>query len=298
MYKCVMTFISLCQYQEKPGGQSKYPSIFFSLKRSRQPSVHWKFAFRDWGDDVNLVYVACTRASRLLSIPPGVVSVMASFDKLHQWKQQQQHDQQASPSVQPFQMDGCQTPLVPASAQELYRQLVEPLREEWDMLQQHHDDQLLCDMLLWSDEPIAPSGGGVTGSNIDLTDEAFAKEMDSPPDNIAEENKKPAAALVFSTAQGTHGDQNESTVIISDNSPLIASSVTVVAVTPDTSSKQPPQPQQPPQQSRPVYEDDEIQEAAVAAAGADTQSNSNNAVQNYDQQPIVTPEKMKASSQK
>ena len=176
-------FISLCQCQEKPGGQSKYPSIFFSLKRSRQPSVRWKFAFRDWGDDVNLVYVACRRASRLLSIPPGVVSVMASFDMLHQWKQQQQqqHDQQASPSVQPFQMVGCQAPLVPASAQELYWQLVEPLRVEWDLLQQHHDDQLLCDMLHGSDKPIAPSGGSVTGSKTLISPMRLSRRKGTRP---------------------------------------------------------------------------------------------------------------------
>jgi superfamily I DNA/RNA helicase len=186
-------FIGLCQYQEKAGVQPAQNN-FFSLKRPRQPSVPWKFAFRDWGDDVNLVYVACTRASRLLSIPPGVASVLASFDKLHQWRQHKQQQNQHVPSVQPFQMDGCKEPLVPTGALELYTELAHPLRKEWGLLQHPHDDQLLSDIILehsnrkvLTKAPTA-SSSSIIGSN-DFGDESLADDMNSSDNTIAADNQ-------------------------------------------------------------------------------------------------------------
>jgi UvrD-like helicase C-terminal domain len=54
--------------------------------KNRRLADAWQFGFESWGDDVNLAYVACTRAKRMLSIPPCVHSVLLAFDNLHSWK--------------------------------------------------------------------------------------------------------------------------------------------------------------------------------------------------------------------
>eukprot|EP00797_Seminavis_robusta_P023965 Sro39_g024110.1 Inherit from opiNOG: F-box protein, helicase, 18 (110) ;mRNA; r:62637-62966 len=45
----------------------------------------WKFGFASWGDDVNLAYVACTRAKQTLSLPPCVLNSIRDFDTIFAW---------------------------------------------------------------------------------------------------------------------------------------------------------------------------------------------------------------------
>ena len=43
----------------------------------------WQFRIKPWGDEVNLLYVACTRAKKLLSISSSIKSFLQDCDTLH-----------------------------------------------------------------------------------------------------------------------------------------------------------------------------------------------------------------------
>lgn len=55
-------------------------------KRQKVSSKPWKFGFDSWGDDLNLAYVACTRAKRTLSISSFLMKVIRDFDHILAWK--------------------------------------------------------------------------------------------------------------------------------------------------------------------------------------------------------------------
>ena len=43
----------------------------------------WQFQLKSWGDELNLLYVACTRAKKTLSIPYPLYNILDTFDTLH-----------------------------------------------------------------------------------------------------------------------------------------------------------------------------------------------------------------------
>lgn len=43
----------------------------------------WQFHIKGWGDDINLLYVACTRAKKLLSIPQSLKTFLQECDMMH-----------------------------------------------------------------------------------------------------------------------------------------------------------------------------------------------------------------------
>lgn len=47
----------------------------------------WQFGFQGWGDNVNFVYVACTRAKKALSIPKNMAHFLDDCDMLHSFMQ-------------------------------------------------------------------------------------------------------------------------------------------------------------------------------------------------------------------
>jgi len=56
---------------------------FVDVSKMKIGKGHGEFDFRQWGDDVNLLYVACTRAKRILSIPSSLCKVFKIFDSIH-----------------------------------------------------------------------------------------------------------------------------------------------------------------------------------------------------------------------
>jgi len=136
--------------------------------------LQWQFDFESYGDEVNLAYVACTRAKRVLSIPTTMAKLLRLFDSVHAWHgmQQQQrrhhhqqqrrhhHQQQQvlAKQSQPsrtqtvgFHIPGRDKPLTEMEAIAFYNQLVLPLRKEFGL----NDDVMLCDFLL--DSATCPS---------------------------------------------------------------------------------------------------------------------------------------------
>ena len=82
-------FIDLSCFQKKPTEKLE-PAVDHRVVSTSSPpqkrlrssnnNDQWSFAFPDWGDDVNLLYVACTRAKIHLCIPPKVWQVIKHFD--------------------------------------------------------------------------------------------------------------------------------------------------------------------------------------------------------------------------
>jgi superfamily I DNA/RNA helicase len=117
-----------------------------TYKRCNSPPEEelWQFGFKNWGDEVNCLYVACTRAKRQLSIPSSsILRVWENFDSLHQWYLRREVNI-APLSLDDLEFDGAGGVLDEDSASALYRDLVKPLRIEYS-LKPH---QLLVDTLI------------------------------------------------------------------------------------------------------------------------------------------------------
>jgi hypothetical protein len=54
----------------------------YGKRQKGRPS--WQFAFKSYGDDVNLLYVACTRAKKILSVPKCVLEFLEQCDLMQQ----------------------------------------------------------------------------------------------------------------------------------------------------------------------------------------------------------------------
>ncbi|CAB9498481.1 expressed unknown protein [Seminavis robusta] len=76
-------FVKLADYvihnDEKP------TPTFQPASKKMKTTQKWKFGFASWGDDVNLAYVACTRAKQTLSLPPCVLNSIRDFDTIFAW---------------------------------------------------------------------------------------------------------------------------------------------------------------------------------------------------------------------
>jgi superfamily I DNA/RNA helicase len=105
-----------------------------------------QFGFVNWGDDVNILYVACTRAKRQLSIPSSsILRVLKNFDSLHQWYLRRQVN--TAVSLDDLELEGVGRIGDEESVLALYKDLVTPLRTEYS-LKPH---QLLVDTLIDQD---------------------------------------------------------------------------------------------------------------------------------------------------
>jgi hypothetical protein len=95
------------------------------------------------GDDVNLLYVACTRAKRQLSIPSSsILNVWKDFDSLHQWYLGRNIN--GAISLDDFELEGVEGALGEESVLAIYESLARPLRTEYS-LEPH---QLLVETLI------------------------------------------------------------------------------------------------------------------------------------------------------
>jgi superfamily I DNA/RNA helicase len=57
----------------------------------------WQIECKEYGDDVNILYVACTRAKKLLAIPSSLVRLYEECDLLHGWIQAKKLPRQPQP---------------------------------------------------------------------------------------------------------------------------------------------------------------------------------------------------------
>eukprot|EP00592_Proboscia_alata_P001278 CAMPEP_0194373956 /NCGR_PEP_ID=MMETSP0174-20130528/22325_1 /TAXON_ID=216777 /ORGANISM="Proboscia alata, Strain PI-D3" /LENGTH=925 /DNA_ID=CAMNT_0039153245 /DNA_START=461 /DNA_END=3238 /DNA_ORIENTATION=+ len=91
----------------------------------------WQFNIKKWGDDINLLYVACTRAKKLLSIPSRIISLLDDFDILHDMLRAKKLYKETDQSkVSNMSLFGRTDQLTVGDALNVYKDLVHPLREE------------------------------------------------------------------------------------------------------------------------------------------------------------------------
>lgn len=98
---------------------------------SNTKRASWQFHVKGWGDDVNLLYVACTRAKKLLCIPPSLKTFLQDCDILHEMirfkKLFRERDMAKNSDIVVF---GRKQPLSVEEALDMYQDVVLPLRME------------------------------------------------------------------------------------------------------------------------------------------------------------------------
>jgi hypothetical protein len=125
--------------------------IVQQMRMKNRPS--WQIDCLNYGDDINLLYVVCTRAKRLLSIPKSFTHLLQDLDVLHLWIQARKRkgELQAGLTMEPKYAGlivlGLKKPLPPDDAANLYQDLVQPLRAENSL----KESELIVDTMLPDD---------------------------------------------------------------------------------------------------------------------------------------------------
>jgi hypothetical protein len=102
----------------------------------------WQFAAKNYGDDLNILYVACTRAKRLLSIPQSLKMLLQQCDMLHDILQAKHERPQKKLKSAGINLFGQQ--LTDEQAADLYKWLVLKLRTEAGVT---HNQKLMDELL-------------------------------------------------------------------------------------------------------------------------------------------------------
>ena len=97
--------------------------------RMKHEGKHWQFSFKEYDDNINLMYVACTRAKKKLSIPPGIFTLFQDFDVIHDWITQNEGNTLAAVFKSNVRLHGG-TNLDKLEAPSFHKDLVLPLRME------------------------------------------------------------------------------------------------------------------------------------------------------------------------
>ena len=114
---------------------------FQSALKKQKVSKPWKFGFAAWGDDLNLAYVACTRARYTLSVSPFLLKCIQDFDHIREWKAAGDTSAEI-PFIQGLARR--QSDMTPQALEDIHSSLVLKYREEVGV----QDDGLLIDYLL------------------------------------------------------------------------------------------------------------------------------------------------------
>ena len=117
-------FIDLANYQCDHRDQNRR----FQPAIKRQKGSPWKFGFAAWGDDLNLAYVAVTRAQHMLSISPFLLKCIRDFDNILQWKAAGKSAAAELPFIQGLAHRESQ--MTPQSLDDIHSSLVEKFRKE------------------------------------------------------------------------------------------------------------------------------------------------------------------------
>ena len=137
-------FIDLANYQCDHREQNRG---FQSAKRQKCSSRPWKFGFASWGDDLNLAYVAVTRAQYKLSVSPFLMKCIRDFDEIPQWKAAQKATTTELPFIEGLARREQQ--VTPEALEDIHRSLVQKFRTEVGV----EDGCLLVEYLLRHSDP-------------------------------------------------------------------------------------------------------------------------------------------------
>jgi len=170
-------FLDICNVK-------KEGPLIMKRDRNSNPSrrASWHFNFSNYGDDVNKLYVACTRSKKLLSIPPSITLFLEYCDIIHMMvhkkKMYTEVEKGKSSGVIVF---GGKEPLSVQETLNLYHDLVVPLRKQNNL----EHTQLLKRVLLKS----------LDSSKCDEEDDESVAIKDEPVEEIScsQASQAPAA---------------------------------------------------------------------------------------------------------
>jgi superfamily I DNA/RNA helicase len=148
-----------CPKNNKPDKNGWY------AKRSKPNDSRnsWQFSFKGYGDDVNLLYVACTRAKKTLCVPKTVLRLLQECDLLHQLLDARVGSLKKSEDDEGKTfLFGSQKSLTHEDLQSLNADVLSKLRQECKV----YGSQLLCDSL-FSDQLSAHDGGNADKEHVD-----------------------------------------------------------------------------------------------------------------------------------
>jgi ATP-dependent exoDNAse (exonuclease V) beta subunit len=152
----------------------------------------WQFAAKNFGDDLNMLYVACTRAKRLLSIPPPLKMLLEQCDMLHDILQAKaERVEEESPPLKKLKSTGInlfEQQLTDEQAADLYEQLVLKLRREAGVT---HNSKLM-DELLTRMNPEKPDNNIESYPDVSASSEGIV--IDEPAESSQPERVTSASA--------------------------------------------------------------------------------------------------------
>jgi UvrD/REP helicase N-terminal domain len=134
-------FLDLIQIDNKGPQVKCQPNAPLGAKRPRNTYTKttrssWQFAFKSHGDDVNLLYVACTRARKILSLPQSICTFLSECDLLHDLIASNKNGTKATPiqasdhEMGTIVVFGQKKALTASQACCLYEDICQPLRLE------------------------------------------------------------------------------------------------------------------------------------------------------------------------
>lgn len=92
----------------------------------------WMFGESGFSENINLLYVACTRAKKCLEVPSCVSKVVTVFDEVHVLLNQKKVTNVT------YCLPGKQEPSSLAELENFYNSLVKPMRLEWNLKENQH----------------------------------------------------------------------------------------------------------------------------------------------------------------
>jgi hypothetical protein len=173
-------YIDLANYKKDKNNNNAAPAAEFVHLNKKQKfppespnnnnsNPKWKFGFASWGDDLNLLYVAVTRAKKTLSLPSCYLKCVYDFDAVYKWK-----TDGCSEETLP-ELEGFKEPQSSDDLRGMYTSLVALYRES---INTPYESLLSDHLLLQEDEDrrrtaaahqVSP--GSATGSDMDDDDE-------------------------------------------------------------------------------------------------------------------------------
>ena len=97
----------------------------------------WQFDMKKYGDEINLLYVACTRAKKLLCVPAPIQKLLQDFDAVHDMICASRLYEKRGLEIQTeLVVLGRKEVLSVDDALGLYESLVFPLRQSFNLLEQ------------------------------------------------------------------------------------------------------------------------------------------------------------------
>jgi superfamily I DNA/RNA helicase len=162
------------------------PKTVFGEDGTLRRILGWQFATKEFGDDLNLLYVACTRAKRLLSISSPLKMLLEQCDMLHDIVQAKERVKEENPAPKRFKSAGTinlfQKKLSDEQAADLYKELVLKLRTDAGLL----PNQKLMDELLTRMNPEDPKNYVESYPDAAASSEATVinEPAEWPPDRV------------------------------------------------------------------------------------------------------------------